>query len=135
MRIAPLAALPLITVALSACAPSTMTASPDRSSPPRQCVFTDRIDNFRQADDGRTLYLKSRRNEVFEVRSAGYCPDLDTTIALAIQPDAGMSQVCAGDWARILVSGGSGPAQVCRVQVVKRLTTEEIAALPPRSRP
>lgn len=135
MRIAPLAALPLAAVLLSSCAPSTTVAGQDRPASPRQCVFTDQIDNFRQADDGRTLYLKSRRDEVFEVRSAGYCPDLDTTIALAIQPDAGMSQVCAGDWARIVVPGGPGPAQVCRVQVVKRLTAEEVEALPSRSRP
>jgi len=103
----------------------------------RQCIFTQQIDNFRQGDDGRTLYLKARRDDVFEVRSTGFCPELETTVALAIQPDAGSSRICSGDWARVIVpsGAGAGPGQVCRVQVIRKLTAEDIAALPERSRP
>ena len=56
---------------------------------------------------------------------------------MALIPDGGMvsSRLCTDDWARIVVPGSTSQTSVCRVRVSRKLTAEEIAALPPRHRP
>ena len=62
----------------------------------------------------------------------------DSEHRLAILPDgAGLSgsRLCKDDWARLVVPGSTTPASVCRVRISKRLTTEEVAALPSSYKP
>jgi hypothetical protein len=56
---------------------------------------------------------------------------------MALIPDGGMvsARLCTDDWARIVVPGSTSQTSVCRVRVSRKLTAEEIAALPPRHRP
>ena len=142
MSVRLLAVLSTAAVALGACAPTTDGADrPTRTastSPERQCFSVTQVRNFRQGGTG-TIYLRSGRNEVYEINNAGGCFELDFANQLAILPDgAGLAgdRVCSGDAARIiLASGGPGGRDVCRVRVTKRLTDAEVAALPDRQRP
>ncbi|RZJ04475.1 MAG: hypothetical protein EON89_07575 [Brevundimonas sp.] len=126
---------------LSACAPTRDTAGgaseTASASRDRQCLTVSQVRNFRQGGTG-TVYLRSGRNEVFEVTGAGGCFDLDFANQLALVPDgigrAG-GQVCAGDSAQIVLGGGTSARDVCRVRVTKRLTAEEVTALPSAYRP
>ena len=136
-----LAAVSTAALALTACAPTADTTGGSTEaatvSPTRQCLNVSQVRNFRQGGTG-TVYIRSGRNEVFELNSAGGCFDLDSASQLAILPDGvGLAggQVCTGDAARIIIGGGTSARDVCRVRVTKRLTTEEVAALTPAYRP
>lgn len=120
-------------IALSACAPTTAAKPAETADGVRQCFYADRVDNFR--GDGQTIYVRARTKEVFELQSFGVCPDIDFAYGITFLPNSGVSRLCAGDLTRILTSGGSSPRTECRVQVVKKLTEAEVAALPSRSRP
>lgn len=125
-----------VLLALGACAPTGATG-PDgpTSRAERPCFYTDQVRNFANGPTG-VLYIRSIRNDVFELRSAGLCLDLDNAVQVGLAPFAGgSSRTCAGDWVQaVLPSSGMG-AGPCRLQVVKRLTAEEVAALDGRYRP
>ena len=127
----PLAGLLLISACSQTNAPTYAAAA---ARPERQCFFVEQVDNFRQAQ-GQTLHLKVRNKDVYRVEAAGYCQDLNFATRLAIVPQLGSSRLCAGDPATIVVPGSNQGANACRVHIVKRLNTEELAALPARDRP
>lgn len=137
MRIAAIAVM--IPSLLAACAPMSGDAGRSGSAarPERQCFNVGQVNNFRQ---GRAteVYLKVGRSDVYRLDAAGGCNDLDFANRLAILPDgAGLSgsRLCTDDWARLVVPGSTTPASVCRVRISKRLTAEEVAALPAAYRP
>lgn len=135
MRPLTLAALGAVTtLALTACASGAGPDANDVSGgSARQCFYPSQATNFREGDV-QSLYVRSGRDEVFELQSTGFCRDIDSALSIAIQPlySAG-DRLCTGDDAAILTGGSnSGP---CRVRVVKKLTAEEVAALPSRQRP
>lgn len=119
--------------ALSACAPMTGAESTRTSSMGQQCFYADQVDNFR--GDNQTLYVRARNNDVFELKTLGYCADIDFAFGIAFLPNSGINRLCTGDLSRIVVAGGMEPRAQCRAQVVKKLTEAEVAALPARSRP
>ena len=131
MRVFAMAGLGLSTL-LAACAPTTERAEGEIPARARQCFNIQQVDNFRQ---GRTdqVFLRVGRNDVYELNAAGGCVDLDFAFRLAIVPDMGgigSSRLCTDDWARVIVPGSTSPASTCRVRVSRKLTEEEIAALP-----
>lgn len=129
----------MIPSVLAACAPmpgdTAQTASEAR--PERQCFNVGQVNNFRQGRLGE-VYLKVGRSDVYRLDAAGGCNDLDFAYRLAILPDgAGLSgsRLCTDDWARLVVPGSTTPASVCRVRISKRLTAEEVEALPTAYKP
>ena len=140
MRMSALTCLGLSAAALLAasCAPTTGTETADASpTRARECFSTQQVRNFRQ---GRTeqVYLRVGRNDVYELTAAGGCRDLDFATRLAIVPDMGGlggSRVCTDDWARVIEPGSTSPAEVCRVRISRKLTAEQVAAIPANQRP
>lgn len=136
MRTLAFAALGLLTLAAS-CAPvadSDMTGAATQSA--RQCFSVRQVDNFKQGRPDQ-VFLRVGRNDVYELNAVGGCPDMDFAVQMALIPDDGMvsTRLCTDDWARIVVPGSTSQTAVCRVRVSRKLTAEEIAALPPRHRP
>lgn len=121
--------------AVGACAPATAPdPSSARAEPPRRCFQVDRVQNFRATAD-QTLYLRTSRRDVFEARALGACRDLDWALGITLAGQ-GVSTVCTGDTAFVVPRGGGAIADgPCRIQVVRQLTPEQIAALPDRDRP
>ena len=122
----------------TACAPTTGTETADAApSRARQCFSVQQVNNFRQGRPEQ-VFLRVGRNDVYELNGAGGCRDLDFAIRLAIVPDMGGiggSRLCTNDWARVIVPGSTSPAEVCRVRISRKLTAEEITALPASHRP
>lgn len=120
------ALLPL--VLLAACASS---GAKDNGARPadtaRRCVFIDSIQGYTVKDD--TLYLRAGRH-VYQLETAGFCPGVDSGIALGFKPNLGSGHVCVGDWIDVVVPSASASAIPCRAKVEKIMTAEEIAALP-----
>lgn len=102
----------------------------------RQCFGIHQVNNFRQ---GRLdqVFLRVGRDDVYELNGAGGCPDVDFAMRLNLIPDggAGGSRLCTGDWARVVVPGTTSRTSICRVRVSRKLTAEEVAALPSGHRP
>ncbi|MBB3873269.1 DUF6491 family protein [Brevundimonas mediterranea] len=141
MRILLTAALAASTVAalgLSACAPAATTAvaaAADGENTTARCFRTDNVRNFR-ADRQSNLYIRSLRNDVFQINTSGGCWDLDSALSIAVTPTLGGSDtVCVGDPVQIIVPNADPGRRTCRAFVAKSLTAEEVAALPDRARP
>lgn len=120
---------------LGACAPPVgPSAATTDAGEPRRCFRVDRVRNFRATAD-QTLYLRTSRTDVFETRALGACQNLDWAMGVALI-GPGVSTVCTGDLATVVPRDtGVAPGGPCRIQVVRQLTPQQIAALPDRDRP
>lgn len=132
-RMFPLLLVAAGATALSACAPMTGTKPAETASSGRQCFYADQVDNFR--GNNQTLYVRARNKDVFELQTFGFCSDIDFAFGIAFLPNSGINRLCTGDLSRIVIAGGASPRAQCRVQVVKKMTEAEVAALPARDRP
>lgn len=130
-------------LALAACAPTSggsagaadMAAATDTETA-RACFYPNQVRNFR-SERGDKLYVRSARNEVFELSAVGFCPDLPSAIALTLNPRfGGSTRLCPSDQATVVIGQPSPTSSApCHVRVERRLTEDEIAALPERARP
>ena len=91
-----------------------------------------RVDGF-AAPDEKTLYVRVGVRDVYRFDMFGTCPDLDWNQRLALV-SRGSSWICSGMDAEVITHSPIGP-QRCPVRHVRKLTPQEIAALPPKSRP
>lgn len=111
-------------------------------SPPKQhpaCFWQRSITNF-AANDTSRVYLRVGGNQVFELTLFAKCLQLNWVHRLAIRSrgSSSNSNICEGRNPGIDVvvhdSGIPGGRQ-CPVTGVRKLTPEEVAALPPLARP
>ncbi len=95
-------------------------------SRPRDCFSARSVNGFtpvgREAVDVRVS-----RDRQYRLTLAGYCPDADWSLQIALRTRGGSSFICTGLDAEIIVPSATGP-QHCAVTEVRRLTPEEIAA-------
>jgi len=93
---------------------------------PSDCFSARSVNGFtpvgREAVD-----VRLSRNRHYRLTLAGYCPDVDWSLQIALRTRGGSSFICAGLDAEIVVPGATG-AQRCAVTDVRRLSSEEIAA-------
>ena len=126
---------PLLTlIALTTLATPMMAiaAGPVVKAPAQVCFRPDDVENFSAPDD-RTVYVKVTRKQVYRLDLFGPCPDVDWAQEIAIQ-SRGASWICSPMDATVITRSPMGP-QRCAVQKMSRVTPEELAALPKRSRP
>lgn len=128
MKIAPIALLALGALALAACS-STKTAA---KTGPKQCFNVNSITNY-AAVDTKTVNLKVGVSDYFQVTMLGVCPDINWSQKVGFESTAG-TQVCDGLDLTVHVPGPTGP-QECAADQIRKLTPEEVAALPPKQKP
>jgi hypothetical protein len=135
MRSSILACLGLTAALLTvSCAPTTTGGESADTPLARQCFNVEQVTNFRQGRVNQ-IFLRVGRDDVYEMSGAA-CRDLDFANRMAILPDFGSSsRLCTSDWARVVVPGSASPTEVCRVRISRKLTAEEVAALPGAHRP
>lgn len=136
MRTPVVAGLGLVAL-LAGCAPTAETADREAPARARQCFSIQQVNNFRQGRPDQ-VFLRVGRSDVYELNAAGGCGDLDFANRLAIVPDIGGaagSRLCTDDWARVVVPGSATQTSVCRVRVSRKLTADELAALPGAYKP
>jgi len=113
---------------LNGCASSTEPRA-DRS----QYFHSSNVTSF-AAPDNRTLYVRVGVRDVYRFDLMAPCQNIDWNQRLALVARPG-PWICRGMDATV-VSRARGPGQQrCPASHMRRLTPEEIAALPPRSRP
>jgi hypothetical protein len=118
--------------AFGAGAPTTTLAKSPVERSKRQCFFTRNADGFAAPND-KTLYVRVGARDVYEFQMFGSCLDLDWSQQLALVSRSS-SSICTGMDAEVVTRSAIGP-QRCPVRSVRKLTPEEIAALPRGSRP
>lgn len=134
MRLPALTCLGLSAALLAtSCAPTTGPEGAEtRPTSARQCFSIQQVTNFRQGRPDQ-IFLRVGHSDIYELNGAGGCSSVNFANRVAIVPDmvgSGGSRLCSGDWARVVVPGAASPADTCRVRISRKLTAEEIAALP-----
>lgn len=99
----------------------------------RQCFTPREVHNFRGAETG-AIYVRVRVSEVFELTATG-CAGTNFSRSGTLRPDGTSQQLCIGDGARLMASGSGSLPTSCAVRVARKLTPEEVAALPDSSQP
>jgi hypothetical protein len=121
-----------LAAAIAACAQDAprLTAS----GQPRACFLARDVADWEKGRPGQ-LNLRTTRGEYYQAAVFPSCPEIDTSQQLAIVTRFA-DRVCEGHDATLIVptSLGRRPDR-CRIDRVRRLTAEEVAALPPGEKP
>ncbi len=135
-----LALIAAATLGLSAAAQAQTEPKPQpektdgKAAPSAQksCFFSRDVRGFAAPDD-KTLYLRVRAKDIYRLDMKGRCPELDWEHKIAID-SRGSSSICGAIDVTVLVKTPIGVSR-CSVETLTRLTPEEVAALPKKSRP
>ena len=119
-------------LALGTAASTPALAKSPAPASKQQCFFTRNADGF-AAPDEKTLYVRVGVRDVYQFEMFGRCPDIDWNQRLALVSRPG-STICTGMDAEVISHSPIGP-QRCPVRSVRKLTPDEVAALPRKSRP
>lgn len=127
--------LTLIAVAATALTPAAWAAEPGKPTPRRACFTARDVNNFAAADDNN-LYVRVGVRQVYHLKMFGNCFDLSWVHALGLVSRGG-SFICEGGNAGVDIvtrDPALGPRR-CPVSSIRKLTPEEVAALPKKARP
>lgn len=126
-----IAAVGLATVAHAA-EPARMSKPPKAQ---RACFPARSVNNFAAVDD-QNLYVRVGVRDVYRLEMFGNCFDLSWVHSLALVSRGG-SFICEGGLSGVdVVTRDAGPGlQTCPVSSIRKLSPEEIAALPKKARP
>ena len=127
-------ALPLAAAALIAAAPVAAKSPLEdaKPGPHKQCFWARSVNGF-ASDDNRIVNVRVGAKDVYQFEMFGRCEDVDWNHDIALV-SRGSGQICTGLNAEIISRSTIGP-QRCPVRNMRKLTAEEIAALPKRARP
>lgn len=135
LALSAVAAVGLSAAAIAQTEPSPPPSKADAKAAPaaqKTCFFNRDIRGFAAPDD-KTLYLRVRSKDVYRLDLKVRCPELDWEHRIAID-SRGSSAICSAIDATVIVKNPIGVSR-CPVDAITRLTPEEVAALPRKSRP
>lgn len=124
--------LGLAVLSLSAPQGAIAKSPVEGEKPRRQCFWAHQVNNF-AAEGDRVVNVRVGVKEIYRLEIFGTCPEIDWTQKIAIVSRGG-STICSGLDADLVVPSSIGP-QRCTVRNVRKLTPEEVAALPPKAKP
>lgn len=105
---------------------------PGAAKPKRECFWTNQVSSFASSDD-RIVNLRVGVKDVYQLEMFGRCADVDWGNKIALVSRGG-SHICTGLDAEVIAPSPIGP-QRCPVSKVRKLTPDEVKALPKRARP
>ena len=99
------------------------------------CFLLTQWDGWR-AQDARTINLRIRPDQVFQISLYSDCPTLlTTTDGIGVTPVGGQGEICRASDINPISVRDKHLTEQCPVRSVRRLSPAEIAALPPKARP
>lgn len=103
----------------------------------RACFRVNQGYNFAPADTGEFdgVNLNVRGDEVYQLSFINPCPFLKQATGIQIRTTNGSSRLCNGSDAEVTLAMEVGGAMTCTVNGVRKLSAQEIAALPSGERP
>jgi len=118
----------------ASCAPTAGGGPATATAEGRQCFPVRSASSFTALDD-QTIHVRVGTNEIYRMELLAPCPNVDWGLTAGLRPRGGGSFVCdALDVDVISPSAPFGP-QSCHVRTLRRLSPEEVAALPANQRP
>lgn len=125
-----LAALAL--TGMLAAAPALAQGTP-MAGVPKQCFSPRDIRNFAAQDDYTVnLNLNIDRRDVYQLKTVINCPDVGIGAGLAYKTN---SELVCGELDITLVTRTTRGLRECPVKSIRKLSVDEVAALPSRARP
>lgn len=120
------------TAAFAQTAPAQTASTDPKPKPTRQCFRAADVNGFTAVDD-KTVNVRVGVRDVYQLVLFAPSPDIDWTQAIGLQAH-GSSWICSGLDATVIVPTTIGP-QRYPVTAVRKLTPDEVAALPPKQKP
>ncbi len=115
-----------------ACAPNALP-EPSKGPAPA-CFFSRDWQGWKATDDGKSIYIRVGRRQIYRLDLASSCPDLNYPSAHLVTQLRGDS-ICDALDIDLKVSDGSGFAVPCIVRKLSQLSQAEAAALPKALQP
>jgi hypothetical protein len=129
--------LGMLLALLAGAASLSPTIATAQGAQAKSCFWTRNVDRLRSIN-GRTAYVRVRSRDVYELKLFAPCLNVSWSHGATLR-SRGSSQVCEGgtSWLEIYAraTGSRGGTQRCRVSEVRKLTADEVAALPSGARP
>ena len=121
--------------ALSLAAFAGASAQPTPAGPkkPVQACFYARNVSSWAAADRRTINLRVNVHDYYQLKLLGDCADIDFSQRIGLQ-SRGSDWICSGLDVTVIAPSPSGP-QRCAATGLRKLTPEEVAALPAKQKP
>lgn len=124
---------------IAACALAALAAAcaePPRpaAGPPRACFLSRQVDGFAaRGMDGVNLKV---RQDYYALDFIAACPEADEALRIRLRPlRGGGAFICEGDQVNVVAySRVTGP-RTCLARSVRRMSPQEVAALPKGQRP
>jgi hypothetical protein len=110
-------------------------AAPMRPARSNACFYARNVDSFAAVDD-TTVNLRVSVGEIFQLKLFAPCTDLDFSQRIGLRSRGASAFVCEGraNDIELTTRSPAGPSR-CLVTWVRKLSADEIAALPRRQRP
>jgi hypothetical protein len=113
--------------------PAAALAAPD--APEKACFWTRNVRDFRSIDN-RIVYIRVNASDIWELKLFATCLNSTWSRGVTLR-SRGSSSVCEGTshWLEIISTRSGSPNRRCTVSAVRKLTSDEVAALPSGARP
>ncbi len=100
-----------------------------------QCFWSRNVTSFAAPDD-HTVYVKVNMRDVYRLDLMISCPEVDWNQRVGLESTHGAGGSICGPLDAQIISRATGiGAQRCPVKAMRKLTPDEIAALPKRAKP
>ena len=112
-------------------------AAPASAAPSgKACFFAHELSSWKEAGD-KTVNLRVGIKDVYQLQLLGPCPDLPYAEAIGIETRGGSRRICSGLDINLIVPGNvtHGAPRRCMATSLRKLTKEEVSALPPKEKP
>ncbi|HEX3364021.1 DUF6491 family protein [Phenylobacterium sp.] len=120
---------------LSAIAANAQDKPTNKPASKNECFWSRNVTSFAAPDD-HTVYIKVNLRDVYRLDLMVSCPDVDWNQRVALVSSRGAGGSICGPLDAEIVSHAQGLGrQRCPVKAMRKLTPEEIAALPKRAKP
>jgi hypothetical protein len=114
--------------------PAAVAETTKPKSDRNQCFYTRNADSFAAPND-KTLYVRVGVRDIYRFDMFGPCQDIDWNQRLALVARGGSDWICDAMDAEVISRAQGLGRQRCLVRHMRKLTPQEVAALPKDARP
>ena len=127
-----LMAFSLLLAGTAGAAAQPADAKPAASKPVQACFLARNVSSWAPVDR-RTVNLRVNVRDYYQLTLLGECPDIDWNQSIGLQ-SRGSDWICSGLDVTVISRTPIGP-QRCQATGLRKLSAEEVAALPKKQRP
>ena len=118
---------------LTAFAGASAQPAPSAPKKPAQACFYARNVSSWAATDRHTINMRVNVHDYYQLKLLGDCADIDFSQRIGLE-SRGSDWICSGLDVTVIAPSPIGP-QRCAATGLRKLSPEEVAALPPKQKP